>query len=170
MNERRQFLKLGGSLLGALGLTQAARAEETDAKSVKPNSPAGSWMVDIVYDNTANNLGSQAALKTAMCQFFDDGRWLGSVSAVKPGSSESWPAQWRQQTYHGEWKHHGHSVTITANRMRTDDLGNYVANAATEIQATLSADGLTWSGTFKTNSRSTTNSGSFSGAISATRF
>lgn len=34
------------------------------------------------------------------------------------------------------------TVTIQANRMRTDDLGNFVANATTTIQATLSADGI----------------------------
>jgi hypothetical protein len=166
MNERRDFLKLGG-LLGALGLVRQARAEENEAKYV--HTPAGSWLVDIVYENTSNNLGSQGTSKTAMCQFFDDGRWIGSVSAVKPGSSESWPAQWRQQTYHGEWRRHGSAVSITANRMRTDDMGNYVANAATEIQATLASDGQAWNGTFKTISRALASSGSFSGALTATR-
>jgi hypothetical protein len=123
-----------------------------------------------------------------MCQFFDDGRWMGSVSAVNPGSSESWPANWRQATYHGEWKkspravNHqesavrpdaavsGDTVTIQANRMRADDLGNFVANATTTIQATLSADGSTWSGNFLTVSRAVTGAaGTFTGTLSAVR-
>ena len=89
--KRGEFSGLGG-LLGAAGLVRQAHGDTTDA------TVAGSWMVQIVYDNTTNNLGSKGTHKTAMCQFFDDGRWMGSVSAVNPGSSESWPANWRQAT------------------------------------------------------------------------
>src|SRR5947208_822830 len=109
MNGRRRDLFNLGGLLCAAGLAQQARAENST------RTVAGSWMVQIVYENTTNNLGSQGAHKTAMCQFSDDGRWLGSVSAVNPGSSESWPANWRQATYHGEWKRRGSEVTIQAN-------------------------------------------------------
>lgn len=126
-------------------------------------------MVQIAYDNTTNNLGSQAVHKTAMCQFFDDGRWMGSVSAVNPGFTETWPANWRQATYHGEWTRHGSVVTIQANRLRTDDAGNYVANATTTIQAALSPDGQKWTGTFVTISRALTTSGTFTGSLSGTR-
>jgi hypothetical protein len=179
--KRREFFRLGG-LLGAAGLVRQAHAD-TAAATV-----AGSWMVSIVYDNTTNNLGSKGTHKTAMCQFFDDGRWMGSVSAVNPDSSESWPANWRQATYHGEWKRSPRAgnhqaggmrpdaavttdtVTIQANRMRTDDLGNFVANATTTIQATLSADGGTWTGTFVTVSRAVTGAaGTFTGTLSALR-
>jgi len=83
--KRRESFKLGG-LLGLRGLVRQAHGDTTDA------TVAGSWMVQIVYDSTTNNLGSNCTHKTAMCQFFDDGRWIGSVSAVKPGSSESCPA------------------------------------------------------------------------------
>ena len=180
---RRAFFRLGG-LLGAAGLVRGEQAGSTDA------TVSGSWTVQIVYDNTTNNLGSQGTRKTAMCQFFDDGRWMGSVSGVNPGSSESWPANWRQATYHGEWKrspraaNHQESgmrrdaavtngdntVTIQANRMRTDDLGNFVANATTTIQATLSVDGSTWTGTFLTVSRAVTGAaGTFTGTLSAVR-
>jgi hypothetical protein len=181
--KRRDFFTLGG-LVGAAGLVRQAHADTTDA------TVAGSWMVQIVYENTTNNLGSKGTHKTAMCQFFDDGRWMGSVSAINPGSSESWPANWRQATYHGEWKRslragnhqeggmrpdsavttQGATVTIQANRMRTDDLGNFVANATTTIQATLSADGSTWAGTFVTVSRAVTGAvGTFTGTLSAVR-
>jgi hypothetical protein len=142
--KRREFFKLGG-LLGAVGLVRQAHGNTTDA------TVAGSWMVQIVYDNTTSNLGSNGTHKTARCQFFDDGRWMGSVSAVNPGSSESWPANWRQATYHGEWKRSPRAannqesgmrpdsamttgdtaMTIQTNRMRNDDLGNFVANATT---------------------------------------
>jgi hypothetical protein len=80
--KRRDIFKLGG-LLGAVGLAGQARADNTNP------SVSGSWMVQIAYDDTVENSGSQAARKTAMCQFFDDGRWVGSVSAVNPDSSES---------------------------------------------------------------------------------
>ena len=54
--------------------------------------------------------------------------------------------------------------------MRTDDLGNFVANATTTIQATLSADGGTWTGTFVTVSRAVTDAaGTFTGTLSALR-
>jgi hypothetical protein len=181
--KRREFFKLGG-LLGAAGLARQAHGDANDA------TVAGSWMVQIVYDNTTNNQGSKGTHKIAMCQFFDDGRWMGSVSAVNPGSSESWPANWRQATYHGEWKRSPHAmnhqesgmrpdaavttgdatVTIQANRMRTDDLGNFVANATTTIQAALSADGSIWTGTFVTVSRAVTGAaGTFTGTLSAVR-
>jgi hypothetical protein len=160
---RRTLFKLGG-LLGAAGMIRQARADDnTD------NTVAGSWMVQIAYDDTTDNQGSQATQKTAMCQFFDDGRWVGSVSGVNPGFSESWPANWRQATYHGEWQRRGNVVTVRANRMRTDDAGNFVANATTNIQATLSPDGQQWTGTFVTVSRSLTASGTFTGGLSATR-
>ena len=161
--KRRDFFKLGG-LLGAAGMIREARAAESADPTVE-----GSWMVQIAYDDTRNNMGSQATLKTAMCQFSDDGRWLGSVSAVNPGSAESWPANWHQATYHGEWRRRGYDVTIRANRMRTDDAGNFVANAYTTIQATLSSDGQQWTGTFVTTSRSLTASGTFTGSITAMR-
>jgi hypothetical protein len=181
-SKRRDFFKLGG-VLGAAGLVGQAKAANSD------QTVAGSWMVQIVYDNTTNNQGSKGTHKTAMCQFFDDGRWVGSVSAVNQGSSESWPANWRQATYHGEWKRNGKganqeasgmrsnesariqdaTVTIQATRMRTDDMGNFVANATTTIQATLSPDGQSWSGNFVTVSHAITGSGTFTGAVSATR-
>jgi hypothetical protein len=53
--------------------------------------------------------------------------------------------------------------------MRTDDAGNFVANATTAIQATLSPDGQQWTGTFVTVSRSLTASGTFTGGLNATR-
>jgi len=160
--KRRDFFKLGG-LLGAIGLAAQTKA------AVSEHSPAGSWTVDIAYEDSSNNLGSQATRKTALCQFFDDGRWFGSVSAVNPGSSETWPATWRQLTYHGEWKRRGNQVTIDATRLRIDDAGNYVANAVTTIQATLSSDGQKWTGTFLTYSRSLTNSGTFTGSLTGSR-
>src|SRR5947209_11466601 len=146
--KRRNLFKIGG-LLGAAGLFHQARAESAD------QTVAGSWMVQIAYDDTADNMGSQGAHKTAMCQFSDDGRWIGSVSAVNPDSSESWPGGWRQATFHGEWKRKGGSatsraigvrddlgsgtdVTIQASRLRTDDFGNFVGNSTTTINATLS--------------------------------
>lgn len=160
--KRRDLFKLGG-LVGAAGMIRQARADDSDT------TVAGSWMVQIAYDDTTNNMGSQGTQKTAMCQFFDDGRWVGSVSGVNPGSAESWPANWRQATYHGEWRRRGNDVTVRANRMRTDDAGNFVANAATTIQATLSVDGQQWAGTFVTKSRSLTASGTFTGALTAVR-
>jgi len=161
--KRRDLFKLG-SLIGAAGLVRKAEAADNS-----DNTVAGSWMVQIAYDDTANNLGSQAAQKTAMCQFFDDGRWMGSVSAVNPGSAESWPANWRQATYHGEWRRRGDQIVIRANRLRHDDAGNFVANATTTINATLSADGQQWTASFVTVSRSLTTSGTFTGSLTAAR-
>lgn len=178
--KRRDLFRLGG-LVGALGLVRQARADNTD------QTVAGSWMVQIVYDDTAENMGSKGAHKTAMCQFSDDGRWLGSVSAVNPDSSENWPANWRQATFHGEWKRQGSAatnassrvqsddvgqgtdVTIQASRLRTDDAGNFVGNSTTTITATLSSDGQKWTGTFVTISRTLTGTGKFTGNLSAVR-
>jgi len=178
--QRRDLFKLGG-LLGAAGLVHQARGAETAP------SPAGSWMVQIAYDDTAENQGSRAARKTAMCQFFDDGRWVGSISAVNPDSVETWPANWRQATFHGEWKRTngasadstrdprrhddtaGTSVTIQASRLRVDDAGNFVGNSTTTITATLSADGQKWVGSFLTTSITLTGKGSFSGNVTGAR-
>ena len=179
--QRRNLFKLGG-LLGAAGLVRQVRADNTD------QTAAGSWMVEIAYDDTVDNMGSKGARKTAMCQFFSDGRWVGSVSAVNPDSSESWPANWRQASFHGEWKRRdraaadnqarairtgdavqGTAVIIQASRLRTDDAGNFVGNSTTTIQATLSPDGQTWAGTFKTTSRTLTGTGTFTGALTAVR-
>jgi hypothetical protein len=161
--KRRNLFKLGG-LIGAAGLVRKAQAADNS-----DNTVSGSWMVQIAYDDTANNLGSQASQKTAMCQFFDDGRWMGSVSAVNPGSAESWPANWRQATYHGEWRRRGDQIVVRANRLRHDDAGNFVANATTTINATLSSDGQQWTASFVTISRSLTNSGTFTGSLTAAR-
>ena len=54
--KRREFFKLAG-LLGAAGLVRQAHGDATDA------TVAGSWMVQIVYENTDNNLGSQGTHK-----------------------------------------------------------------------------------------------------------
>src|ERR1051326_7768437 len=126
---RRDLFKLGG-VLGAVGLIRPAQAQGR-------RSPAGSWMVQIVYDNTTNNQGSQATRKTAMCQFFHDGRWMGSVSAVNQDSSESWPANWRQATYHGEWDSNGDTVRIQAPPRGQDETGLFVTNGNTSIPASL---------------------------------
>jgi hypothetical protein len=178
--QRRNLFKLGG-LLGAGGLVQEARSDNTD------QTAAGSWMVQIAYDDTVDNMGSKGARKTAMCQFFGDGRWMGSLSAVNPDSSESWPANWRQASFHGEWRrrdraadHQAHGmrtddagksteVIIQANRLRTDDAGNFVGNSTTTIQAILSPDGQNWTGTFRTTSRTLTGTGTFTGALTAVR-
>ena len=167
--------------MGALGVVRQARADNTG------QTVAGSWMVQIVYDDTTDNMGSRGAHKTAMFQFSDDGRWVGSVSAVNPDSSESWPANWRQATFHGEWKRQdsaasnpssrmqrddvgqGTGVTIQASRLRTDDAGNFVGNSTTAITATLSSDGQTWTGTFLTISRTLMGTGKFTGSLSAVR-
>jgi hypothetical protein len=61
------------------------------------------------------------------------------------------------------------SVTIRASRLRTDDANNFVGNSTTTIQATLSADGQTWIGTFKTISRTLTGTGTFTGSLTGTR-
>lgn len=154
MSDRRNLFKWAGGLgaLGLLGRAPEALGEVrgTEARK-KRHTVEGSWTVDIAYDDTPSNLGSQNTHKTAMCQFHPDGRWHGSVSAVNQGSHETWPAVWHQATYHGEWKRRGDGkVKIRARRMRTDDSGHIASTAITTIRAVLDASGKKLSGRFVT--------------------
>ena len=166
---RRDLFKLGG-ILGALSLVRQVWAappndRETEERN-QAHAVAGTWMVQIEFDDTLNNQGSQGTLKTAMCQFHLDGRWAGSASAVNQGSSENWPVLWRKATYHGEWKlQGGPRFKIQAIRINTDDSGYIVATATTTIRAVLDASGQKWSGTFETGVGTET----FTGKLDAQR-
>jgi hypothetical protein len=72
--KRRDLFKLGG-LVGALGLVRQARADNTD------QTVAGSWMVQIVHDDTTDNMGSKGA------RMWSD--WSGSESNFPAGSGST---------------------------------------------------------------------------------